>query len=101
MCSTFKFTTPNPPGTLATLVLAPVAEWLASMCWLGKIQWVKNSLRACGEKLNLAIFFAQYIGANFGEIFPGKNFLIYGTMFESSFAGLVQGWFGLDCVAKA
>ena len=46
-------------------------------------------------------FFAQYIGANFGEIFPGKNFLIYGTMFESSFARLVQGWFGLDCVASA
>ena len=53
------------------------------------------------EKLNLANFFAQYIGVNFGKIFPGKNFPIYGTMFESSFTGLVQGWFGLDCVASA
>ena len=48
-----------------------------------------------GEKLNPVNFFTQYVGTNFGEIFHGINFPIYGTIFESSFTRLVQGWFGL------
>ena len=52
-------------------------------------------------EIKLDDFLRKYIGARFGEIFPGENFPIYGTMLESGFARLVQGWFGLECVVSA
>ena len=45
-----------------------------------QIQWVKISLLARGEKLNLTNFLCKHIGARFGEISPGENFPIYGSL---------------------